>query len=113
MRKASVFMQHSVIASSGDREGTPVAVLEAGAAGIPVVATRHEGIADVVVHGETGILVDEGDTDAMGAAVAELLLDPSHAQRLGRAARQRVEERYSIELTTERLWTILKAALPA
>jgi colanic acid/amylovoran biosynthesis glycosyltransferase len=112
MRKASVFMQHSVIAPSGDREGTPVAVLEAGAAGIPVVATRHEGIADVVVHGETGILVDEGDTDAMGAAVAELLLDPPHAERLGRAARRRVEEHYSIELATERLWAILKAALP-
>jgi glycosyltransferase involved in cell wall biosynthesis/SAM-dependent methyltransferase len=111
MKKAAVFMQHSVIASSGDREGTPVAVLEAGAAGIPVVATRHEGIAEVVVHGETGILVDEGDTDAMGTAVAELLLDPPRAHRLGQAARRRVEDCYSIELSTERLWTILRGAI--
>jgi glycosyltransferase involved in cell wall biosynthesis len=88
-------------------------VLEAGAAGVPVVATRHEGIADVVVHGETGILVDEGDTDtdAMAPAVAELVLDPSEAVRVGRAARQRVEARYSIDLSTERLLTFLKAAL--
>jgi glycosyltransferase involved in cell wall biosynthesis/protein-L-isoaspartate O-methyltransferase len=112
MRKASVFVQHSVTAPSGDREGTPVAVLEAGAAGIPVVATRHEGIAEVVMDGVTGILVDEGDTDAMGAAVAELLLDPSRAEQLGQAARRRVEDNYSIDLSTERLWTILKGAIP-
>jgi glycosyltransferase involved in cell wall biosynthesis len=111
MQKASVFVQHSVVAPTGDREGTPVAVLEAGAAGIPVVATRHEGIADVILDGETGILVEEGDTDAMGAAVAELLLNPSHADRLGRAARRRVEDYYSIEQATERLWTILGTVL--
>jgi colanic acid/amylovoran biosynthesis glycosyltransferase len=113
MRKAAVFMQHSLIAPSGDREGTPVAVLEAGATGLPVVATRHEGIAEVVVEGETGILVDEGDTDAMGAAVADLLLDPSYAHRLGRAARRRVEEHYSIDLSIKRLAMILEAARAA
>ena len=110
MQRASVFIQHSVIAWDGDREGTPVAVLEAGATGIPVVATRHEGIVDAVVDGETGLLVDEGDTDGMAAAVTKLLTDPSRAQRLGQAARRRIEERYSMQLSIDKLWAILEQA---
>jgi glycosyltransferase involved in cell wall biosynthesis len=105
-----VFVQHSVVASTGDREGTPVAVLEAGAAGLPVVATRHEGIADVVVDGETGLLVEEGDVDGMGDALVELLTDPERARRIGRAARERVELLFSLESTTERLCSILEQA---
>jgi glycosyltransferase involved in cell wall biosynthesis len=111
MGRASVFMQHSVVDARGDREGTPVAVLEAGAAGTPVVATRHEGIAEVVVDGETGILVDEHDTDAMGSAIAELLSDPQHARELGRAARRRVEGEYSMDVSIERLSSVLESAL--
>jgi colanic acid/amylovoran biosynthesis glycosyltransferase len=111
MRRAAVFVQHSVIAPSGDREGTPVAVLEAGAAAIPVVATRHEGIADAVIDGETGLLVEEGDVDGMAEAVADLLLEPERAQSLGKAARRRVEEKYSMEASINGLWAILQRAL--
>jgi colanic acid/amylovoran biosynthesis glycosyltransferase len=111
MRRAAVFVQHSVIAPSGDREGTPVAVLEAGAAAVPVVATRHEGIADAVIDGETGLLVEEGDVDGMAEAIAELLLEPERAQSLGLAARRRVEETYSMEASIEGLWAILEHAL--
>ena len=111
MKTASVFVQHSVIASDGDREGTPVALLEASAAGVPVVATRHEGIAEVVVHGETGLLVEEGDVDGMGDAIAELLLDPARARALGQAARRRVEDRYSMERSIDGLWHVLDRAI--
>jgi glycosyltransferase involved in cell wall biosynthesis/SAM-dependent methyltransferase len=110
MGRAAVFMQHSVIAPSGDREGTPVAILEAGAAAVPVVATRHEGIADVVVDGETGLLVEEGDVDGMAAAVADLLLDSERAQLLGQAARRRIEESYSMQASIDGLWAILERA---
>ncbi len=65
MRAARCFVQHSVVAPDGDTEGTPVSVLEAGASGLPVVATRHGGIPDVVLDGQTGFLVAERDVDAM------------------------------------------------
>jgi colanic acid/amylovoran biosynthesis glycosyltransferase len=111
MQRAAVFMQHSVIAPDGDREGTPVAVLEAGATAVPVVATRHEGIADVVIDGETGLLVEEGDVNGMAAAVADLLSDQERARQLGQAARRRIEEKYSMQASIDRLWTILERAL--
>jgi glycosyltransferase involved in cell wall biosynthesis len=110
MRRAAVFMQHSVVAPSGDREGTPVAILEAGAAAVPVVATRHEGIAEAVIDGETGLLVEEGDVNGMAAAVADLLADPERARQLGRAARSRIEEKYSMQASIDGLWAILEGA---
>ena len=65
MQESRVFVQHSLVPASGDTEGTPVAILEAGAAGLPVVSTKHAGISEAVIHGKTGFLVDEGDIDAM------------------------------------------------
>jgi glycosyltransferase involved in cell wall biosynthesis len=54
MREARGFVQHSVVAPDGDSEGNPVAVMEAQLSGLPVVATRHAGIPEVVRHGESG-----------------------------------------------------------
>lgn len=110
MRTARAFVQHSVVAPSGDSEGTPVAVLEAGASGLPVVATRHGGIADVVVEGETGFLVEEGDVDAMADRIAQLAADPPLAQRLGEAARARIASRYTMRQSVDRLARVLEAA---
>src|SRR6266850_2559879 len=61
MRSARCFVQHSMEAANGDCEGTPVGILEAGASGLPVVSTRHAGIPDVVIEGETGFLSAEKD----------------------------------------------------
>src|SRR5690606_9989960 len=60
-------VQHSITAESGDMEGTPVAVLEASAAGIPVISTFHAGIPDVIKNGETGLLCEEHDVYGMAA----------------------------------------------
>lgn len=110
MRSASVFMQHSVVAPDGDREGTPVAILEAGAAGLPVVATRHEGIVDVVVEGETGLLVDERDVDGMAEALAVLLRDPERARRMGEAAHRHIRDSFSMQDSLDRVVSILERA---
>lgn len=108
MRGARLFAQHSVEAASGAVEGTPVAVLEAGASGLPVVATRHGGIPDVVTDEETGLLVEERDVAGMARQMLRLLSDPAHAARLGGAAQRRVREQFSAECSIERLWAIIK-----
>ena len=110
LRGARAFVQHSIV-SGGDSEGTPVAVLEASACGIPVVATRHAGIADAVEHGATGYLVAEGDVAGMAAHMLALARDPALAARLGQAARERVLERYATDVSIARLWQVLADAI--
>lgn len=78
-------------------EGFGLSLLEAMAAGLPVVACRVGGVADVVVDGETGLLVPAGEPEALAAAVRRMLEDAKLAQRCGEAARQRVRELFSIE----------------
>ncbi len=97
MQQARAFVQHSLRPSSGDSEGTPVAVLEAGASGLPVVATRHAGIKDVVIDGETGLLVDEGDVTGMAAHMLSLAQNPELAGQLGRRARAHIAAHFSME----------------
>jgi len=108
VRDARAFVQHSVVATDGDAEGTPLAVLEAGAVGVPVVATRHGGIPDVVVSGETGLLVDEGDVSAMARCMVQLAADPQLAFRLGSAARERICAEFSAEKAMNALLGILE-----
>lgn len=97
MRRVRVFVQHSLVAADGDSEGNPVAVMEAQLSGLPVVATRHAGIPEVVLDGETGLLVDEGDVVGMGAAIAHLLQDPESCAQFGAAGRERVAGAFTIE----------------
>lgn len=111
MRQARLFVQHSVRAANGDAEGTPVAVLEAGATGLPVVATRHMGIEDAVIHGETGFLVEEGDLSTMTERLIELVDDPSRAADMGRRAQQRIRAEYSVERSIGRLWMLLESMI--
>jgi glycosyltransferase involved in cell wall biosynthesis len=111
MRGARCFVQHSVEAPSGDCEGTPVGILEAGASGLPVVSTRHAGIPDVVVERETGFLVAEGDVDAMADRMICLAKDPDLARRLGLAARERIEHSFSIERSIDQLSKIIESCV--
>jgi glycosyltransferase involved in cell wall biosynthesis len=72
-------------------------LLESMAAGAPTVATRVGGTPEAVVGGVTGLLVEPGDPPALAEAIATLLLDPVLASRLGRAAREAIESRYSVD----------------
>ena len=78
-------------------EGMPFVVLEAAAAGLAVVATRVEGIEEVVQDGVTGRIVPIGDGAALKEAICTLFADPERARRLGEAARQRVAAKFSWE----------------
>jgi glycosyltransferase involved in cell wall biosynthesis len=78
-------------------EGLPLALLLALGSGRPVVATRIAGIPEVVTDGETGLLVEPGDVDAMGAALARLVRDPALRERLGSTARAIARERFGAD----------------
>ena len=108
--EACCFVQHSVTPSYGDAEGTPVAILEAAASGLPVVATRHAGISDAVVHGESGFLVDERDVAGMSEHMTRLVLDPELCRRMGQRGREHIRANYSIAQHIERLQTAIDGA---
>ncbi len=113
MRSARALVHHAVRAGDGDAEGTPLAVLEAGAAGLPAIGTRHGGVPDVVIHGETGLLVEPGDVDGMAREMVRLADDPALAAELGRRARRRIEDRFSLDGSVARLGEIIDGAIEA
>ncbi len=78
-------------------EGLGVALLQASACGIPLVAARAGGIPEVVKEGETGVLVEPGDPAALAAALDALISDPELRLRMGKAGRRWIEERFSTE----------------
>jgi len=77
-------------------EGLSIALLEAMAAGLPVVATAVGGTPEVVVAGETGVLVPPSNPDELANAVIKLLNDPAAARKMGQAGRDRVAERFTV-----------------
>lgn len=96
-RYTLAFVQHSVVAKNGDSEGTPVAIIEAQAAGLPVISTYHAGIPDVVLNEETGLLVEENDVDGMANNMIRILEEENLAEQLGNAAKKRVMENFTLE----------------
>lgn len=95
MQKHSIFVQHSVTSEDGNKEGTPVAVLEAQAMQMPVISTRHAGIPDVVVEGKTGFLVDEYDFELMGKMMFQLEMDAETRNKMGVEAYKWVTENWT------------------
>lgn len=82
---------------TSDYEGFPYTVLEAMAAGVPVVATRVGGVPEQVADGETGLLFEPGDPEGATAAIEQLLTEPERAVRLGRAGQERVRREFGRE----------------
>ncbi len=96
MNQSLALVQHSVVADDGDTEGTPVAIMEAQAAALPVIATLHAGIPDVVINGETGLLSEEFDIETMAGYMVQLLEDKKLAAQLGSAGRERIANKFSL-----------------
>jgi glycosyltransferase involved in cell wall biosynthesis len=112
MQEARAFVQHSIRTQDGDSEGTPVAVLEAGASSLPVIATRHAGIKEAVLDQKTGFLVDEGDINGMAEHMTRLANDAQLAADLGQAGREWVNSEYSMTKSINTLWRIIEATMP-
>jgi glycosyltransferase involved in cell wall biosynthesis len=83
-------------------EGLPLAILEAMAAGLPIVATRVGGVPHALDDGRAGLLVPPGDPPALEAALRALLQEPARAAELGRAAHARARSVYSLAAMTDR-----------
>jgi len=84
-------------------EGLPLVLLEALAAGLPVVAFGIDGVADVVADGEQALLVAPGDIHALSSALSTVLADAALRRRLGRSARALAEEKYGFPGLVDRL----------
>lgn len=86
----ALYTRHDLLLVPSITEGSPLTLLEAMAAGLPVVAARTGGIPDVVTHGQDGLLFEPLDPAAAAAEAVRLLEDPGLARRLGLAGQQRV-----------------------
>lgn len=107
--KVKAFVQHSITASNGDMEGSPVAIIEASAAALSVISTKHAGIPDIVVDGKTGLLVDEHDVDGMAQNMIRILEDNNMAKELGCAGRNYAKENFSMEIHINKLNKVISA----
>ncbi|MCU1486745.1 MAG: colanic acid biosynthesis glycosyltransferase WcaL [Actinomycetia bacterium] len=103
LARADVFLAPSVTAGDGDQEGIPVAIMEAMAAGLPVVSTHHSGIPELVEHGVTGLLVAERDVDGLAGALGDLSGDRQRRDRMGAAGRRAVAERHDNDALHDQL----------
>lgn len=108
LRQARAFVQHSLTPSNNDHEGTPLAVLEACATGVPVISTYHAGIPDVIEHELNGLLSAENDIDSMARNMIRLARDPKEAGRMGDEGRKVAKDKFSVTRSMATLQKILE-----
>lgn len=97
LSESLAMLQHSITAENGDSEGTPLAILEASAAGLPILATKHAGIPDVIIDGETGLLVEEHDVKGMAENMLKLLKNTNIVKELGENGKKNIAENYTLD----------------
>jgi len=103
-RQAHLYLAPSITASSGDTEGgAPVSIIEASAAGMPVISTYHCDIPEVVLDNVSGRLVPERDVEALSGAMLELAKAPESWIHMGKAGRAHIEEEYDVKKQVAKL----------
>ena len=98
-----ILLAPSVTGKDGDQEGIPVAIMEAMAIGLPVLATKHSGIPELIEDGISGFLVPERDVDALAEKLNYLADYPEIWQGMGRAGRAFVEKHHDIDKLNDML----------
>jgi colanic acid/amylovoran biosynthesis glycosyltransferase len=106
---AHVFVLPSKTAASGDMEGIPVALMEAMAQALPVLATRHSGTPELVEHDVSGLLCNEGDWRALSANMKAIAIAPERWPAMGDAGSARVRAEFDLHRWNEALFERLKA----
>lgn len=102
-QRAAIFALPCMVASDGNRDGLPTVMLEAMAAGLPVVATTVTGNPEIVDHGVSGLLVEPEDAAALAEALARLLQDPALRQQMGAAGRKKVQRAFDVRRNVAQL----------
>jgi glycosyltransferase involved in cell wall biosynthesis len=106
---ATAFVLPSIRTARGDMDGIPVALMEAMAAGTPVVSTTVSGIPELVENGVTGLLVPPADSPALADCIERLLGDPSYALALAQKARLRIEQDFDARKEARKLYDYFRA----
>lgn len=106
--RATAFVLPCRVGRGGEMDGIPVAMMEAMARGLPVVSTRLTGIPELVRDGETGLLVESGNPEALAGALARLLVDGHLRTQLGMAARETIVRDYDLDTNTAQLAAMLQ-----
>jgi len=109
LRNGGIFVRPSLT------EGMPLTVLEAMASGLPIIATRVAGTSEIVIHNETGLLVEPGNVRQLAEAIKFLIQHPDEATRLGRNARTFIEryykDKFSWEVVASNVFKVYKSLL--
>jgi colanic acid/amylovoran biosynthesis glycosyltransferase len=101
--RSSIFVLPSVVTTRGDRDGIPVALMEAMAVGAPVVSTRVSGIPELVEHERTGLIAEPGNAQDLARQLSRLLADPDLGRKLAAAARTKVEQEFDVDIEAGKL----------
>ena len=101
-KTANVFTLPAIVDSKGDTEGLGVVLIEAMELGLPIVASNVGGIPDVVIDGETGILVPEKDPEALASAYRRLAAEPELVKQLLAGSQKRINECFTWDGIIER-----------
>lgn len=111
LQESKVFLQHSITTEDNDQEGTPLSILEAMSCGLPVIATKHAGIKQLIQDGKNGYLVEEKDEIGMSEKMKQVLSSESQLNIMGEFARKTVLDQYSLERYIQDLSDLIHACL--
>ena len=112
MKQARIFIQHSLTTPIyHDKEGTPVAIMEAMSSGLPVISTRHAGIEEMIEHEKTGFLVDEYDIENMAKYMVLLAQNDQLVHDLGKNASQFIPSHSLVSKHTDILSSLIKQTI--
>lgn len=113
MGEAGLFVLPSEVAADGNRDGIPVALMEAMATGCPVVSTRVSGIPELIENEQDGLLVDPRQPHALADAMQRLLEDAMLRSHVARGARTRIEKEFDARIEALRLQQHMEAVIDA
>ncbi len=108
LKEADIFALACRVADNGDLDGIPISLMEAMAAGVPVVSTRLSGIPELIEDGVEGCLAEPGDPLSLAAALSCLIEDPEHARAMAARARTKVQRQHEASVQVEKLAAALR-----
>ena len=110
LNNADIFLQHSITANDGDTEGSPVAIAEASASGLPVISTLHAGIPELIKNNISGFLVEEQDYHKMAKKMLVLAKDKTMRDKMGQAGREHMLKYFNTPKQVSKLENVLLKA---